>query len=140
MEATVLLADWAEAINGKLYIQGAGWSRISPSRLPGATMAVVNCALAIKFDVGWEETNQKHEVTVRLVDDDGNAVVATPGNPVRVKAQLEVGRPPGVTPGAALDAALALQFRGIPLAPGRYRFCLDVDDQLDSGGVSFSVF
>ena len=31
----LILADWAEVINGKIYLQGGGWSAITPtSRSP----------------------------------------------------------------------------------------------------------
>lgn len=140
MEAIVLLADWAEAINGKLYIQGGGWSRVTPPvRMPGTNLGLISCALAIRFTVGWDETNIRHDVGVRLLDADGHAVSPVPGQPpVEVKTQLEVGRPPGVTHGSDLDASMALSFHGLPLAPGRYAFVLEIDGE-PIKGATFDV-
>jgi hypothetical protein len=133
MKAIVLLADWAEAINGKLYIQGGGWSRVAPpvQHLPGmpSGTGIVNCAVALRFLLDWDEANQTYEVGVRLVDTDGQPVAPVPNmGPIEVKAQLEVGRPPGITHGSELDAAMALQFLGLPLQKGhRYMFVLEID-------------
>jgi hypothetical protein len=132
MDAIILLADWAEAINGKLYIQGGGWSRVAPAPHPDAPegTGIINCAVAIRFLLGWDEANQKYEVGVRLVDVDGKPVEPVPARgPIEVKAQLEVGRPPGITHGSDLDAAMALNFLGIPLAKGRYTFVLEIDKE-----------
>lgn len=139
----MLLADWAEAINGKLYIQGGGWSRVAPQPvqgLPPGIPGVVNCALAIRFLVGWDETNHKYDIVIRLIDDDGHPVVPIPDGPsVEVRTQLEVGRPAGVVEGSDLDAALALKLNGLPLARGRYTFSLDIDGKPNGKGVTFDV-
>ena len=131
MEATVLLADWAEAINGKLYIQGAGWNQFNAA-------GPVRCALAILITVGWNEANQKHRATIRLLDPDGRAVEAEPGNPVVLETEFEVGRPAGVQEGADLPVPLAVNFQ-IPLPPGRYRFALEIDDEPVGSGAPFDV-
>ena len=145
MEAIVLLADWAEAINGKLYIQGGGWSRYtitSPAPpvtgLPEGT-AIIQCALAIRFLVGWDETNERHDVTIRLVDGDGHAVTIAPGQPpIEIRTQLEVGRPPGSVKGAEIDAPMAVKFGGIPLPRGRYEFVVELGGNRLTGA-SFNV-
>lgn len=144
MKAVVLLADWAEAINGKLYIQGGGWSRVVPTP-PG----IINCALAIRFLVGWEETNVPHKVVIKLVDADGKPVVpqvppgmGAPGlalAPIEVQSQLEVGRPTGVTIGQDLDAVVAINLIGLPLRKGRYTFLLEVNDEPIDTGATFDV-
>jgi hypothetical protein len=122
VEAIVLLADWAEAINGKLYIQGGGWSRVSHE-------APVNCAVAVRFLVGWEETNKQHKITIRLVNAD-NQTVKVNETPILAETVLEVGRPPGVQPGSDLDAAFALKLTGLPLGEGRYQFLVETSDAL----------
>ena len=42
----MMLADSAQAVAGKLYILGGGWSMTGPAATPSA--------LAIKFEVPWE--------------------------------------------------------------------------------------
>lgn len=133
MEVTVMLADWAEAINGKLYIQGGGWSRVPASSGP------LRCALAIMIGVPWNDANTKHQLVIRLVDADGAPVPAPDGRPVQIDAAFEVGRPPGIAPGSPLDVTLAPNFIGLPLSVGRYRFTLEVDGQMLNEGATFDV-
>lgn len=128
----MLLADWAEAINGKLYIQGAGWSRV-----PAA--GGITCAVAVLLHVGWDETNTRHRVQISLVDPDGALVEPEPNRPVVVETEIELGRPPGITAGSQLDAPIAIKIHGLPLQTGRYRFVLTVNDQPLGNGVSFEV-
>lgn len=132
MEATVLLADWAEAINGKLYIQGAGWNQVVASE-------PLSCAVAVLLSVGWEEANTLFRVTVRLVNEDGEPVMPVPDSPVVIETMVEVGRPPGVRPGSDLPTSLAVRLVGVPLEPGRYQFVLEVDDTPIARGVTFDV-
>lgn len=134
MEATVMLADWADAINGKLYIQGGGWTRVDSSLGP------IRFALAIKLGVPWDAANTQHTLVISLVDADGHLVEPGPGAaPIKIEANFEVGRPPGLAPGTELDVTLAPNFVGIPLAVGRYRFTLEVDGQLLGAGATFDV-
>src|SRR5213594_576499 len=60
MKVTMLLADSAQAVNGKLYILGGGWSIIGPD--PAAT------AIAIKIDVPWDLANRSHTFRLALLD------------------------------------------------------------------------
>ena len=54
MKVTIMLADFAQAVNGKLYIMGGGWSLIGPAPCP--------TAIAIKIEVPWNQTNEKHNL------------------------------------------------------------------------------
>lgn len=125
MDATMLLCDSAEAVNGKLYILGAGWSQLLMPDFP------TNMALAIKIAVPWDQANERHRVVVMLNDADGNPVElpGPEGNPVAVRneAEFETGRPPGLMPGTELDAPLVFNFQGIPLPAGAYVWVLEVD-------------
>jgi len=114
---TMLLADSAQAVGGKLYILRGGWSLTGPAPQPSA--------LAIKFAVPWDAANVRHEVRLELVDSDGkNIEVAGPvgPQPFVVTMPLEVGRPPGILKGTPHDVPFALNFGPIPLSPGRYEW------------------
>jgi hypothetical protein len=123
MRVTMLLADHAVVAEGKLYVNGGGWS-IRPA---GPTQMF----LALKFDVPWDLAGRPIEVELRLVDEDGHLVAQrTPqgDQPVLVNARLEVQRPPGLTPGAPIDAAMAIGVPPFGLPPGRrYSWRLSVD-------------
>jgi hypothetical protein len=110
MKLTLLLADFAEAINNKLYIMGGGWSVIGPDP---ATFAI-----AVKLEVPWDETNKRHQLELKLVDADEKPImVPTPvgDKPLEIGGEFEVGRPVGLKPGTPLDVALAFNMGPLPL-------------------------
>lgn len=127
MEAHVLLADFAQSdSSGKVNALGLGWS---VTGIPTPHHAVV-----IILRVGWDETNIKHRLALRLLTADGlNAVeVPTPfgSQALTVEAEFEVGRPPGIAQGSSIDHSLAINVGpGLPLTPGRYEWRLHIDDR-----------
>ncbi len=132
METDVLLCDHAEAVNGKLFINGAGinvfWVAAKPPHSIRATIAMV-------IHVPYTATNQPHVVTVDLVDEDGNPVVpwapegAQQRPAVRLQANFNVGRPAKLSPGEEQTFPLALGFQ-VPFADlGRYAFRVAIDDE-----------
>jgi hypothetical protein len=125
MRVTMLLADAAQEVLGKLYILGGGWSVTGPDVPP--------MALAIKLDVPWSEANASHVFELTLVDTDGRAVsVEDPADgprEVRIGGNFEVGRPPGLPPGSDIDCAFTVNVGAIPLAGGRYAWQLWIDGE-----------
>ncbi len=119
----MLICDYAQAISGKLYIVGGGWSVCSP-RTPAMS-------LAIKTLVPWNETNVKHHLSVELQDADGHPIeLGDPPKPVRRDGDFEVGRPPGIKPGSDLDFIMAINFFGLPLKPETgYTWQLEIDGE-----------
>ncbi len=133
----MLLADAAQAVNGKLYILGGGWSVAGPD--PTAM------ALAIKIEVPWDRANVKHPWRLELLDSDGGPVeLPSPPDgtlqPVRIEGELEAGRPPGMKPGTPLDVALAFNVGPIPLPPGgRFVWRLSITGYDEDWQVAFST-
>jgi hypothetical protein len=127
MRVTILLADAAQAVEGKLFILGGGWSITGPEPVPSA--------IAVKIEVPWNDANQKHSLKLALFDEDGKAVmVPTPAGDVAVElgTDFEVGRPPGLKPGTPLDAVFAINIGPLPLTPdGRYVWRLSIDERTD---------
>jgi hypothetical protein len=115
VNVTLLLADSAQEVGGKLYILGGGWSLTGPEVGP--------MALAIKIDVPWSAANQKHTIEIKLLSEDGAPPPMktedgiAPGE-ARFGGSFEVGRPPGLPPGTDLDTVLAIQLGPLPLVPG----------------------
>src|SRR5438876_10546107 len=99
MKVTMMLADAAQAVNGKIYIMGGGWSVMRPEPTP--------YAIALKVEVPWDETNKLHTLVLRLHDDDGRPVrvAARDEDPIvlQIPADFEVGRPAGVLAGRPAD-------------------------------------
>lgn len=118
MNVVMLLCDSAQEAGGKLFVLGGGWN-INRGGQP------VTMGLAIKIGVPWMEANQRHRVHLQLLSEDGNPVPKE--QPLVADGEIEVGRPPGVRPGTELNVPLALNFAGVPLSPGGYRFELLLD-------------
>lgn len=122
-----MLADAAQAADGKLYILGGGWNIIGPEPSPSA--------IAMHLEVSWDLSNVRHQWRLDLVDSDGEPVmIPTPlGDQALVlQGEFEVGRPAGVTPGTGLGIPLAINLGPLPLAPGRrYEWRLTIGSQSD---------
>ncbi len=122
IRATMMLADSAQAAEGKLYILGGGWNITGPEPSPSA--------IAIYIEVSWDLANMRHHWRLELMDSDGQPVmVPTPmGEQALVlEGEVEVGRPPGVTPGTGLGVPLAINLGPLPLPPGgRYEWRLTI--------------
>jgi hypothetical protein len=124
VDATLLLADFAQVSGGKLYITGGGWNFIGPKVGPTALGALIQ--------VPWDEANQKHRWKLELVDDDGKLVLRPDQKPISVEGEFEVGRPAGHPLGTPLNVPLAVNFGPLPLTPGRrFVWILHIDDQTE---------
>ena len=121
MEAVALLCDFAEEVNGKLYIMGGAWSEV---RGP----APINCAIGVRLATPWNKTNEKHDLAVRLITEDGAVAEDLNDNRIEATGEFEVGRPPGSLPGNEIVSAFAFQFQGLVVDTGAYRFGFFVDD------------
>jgi len=97
----VILADRAEAINGKLYMMGGGWEAIA-LRAPGDAAAFT---IAVGVTVPWLATNVEHHLELRLEDADGGALTTLGVN-------FAAGRPAALPQGVSqrLLFALPVQF------------------------------
>ena len=138
MKVTMLLADSAQAVGGKLYILGGGWSITGPGPVPSA--------IALKIEVPRDLAARRHNLVLELLNADGQPVtVPTPPDgaqqPIRMEGQFETGIPTGLIPGTPIDAVLALNILPLPLPPGaRYTWQLSIDgDTREEWQVSFST-
>jgi hypothetical protein len=115
----LVLADRAEAINGKLYMVGGGFDRVGIPAIPGTA----DYDVALGFLVDYNETNERHEFQLRLEDEDSNEVMPPIGGAV------EVGRPPGMVRGQ--EQRVMIVVRGpfpVPRA-GSFRWVGSLDGQ-----------
>ncbi len=129
MELDAFLCDHAEVADGKLFVNGAGinltWSSPTPPHMLSVSVAMV-------VQVPWTETNEPHEVTVALVDDDGAVVrgwspdgAETP--PVELRTGFTVGRPAQLPLGEIQTVPLACNFT-VPLPRlGMHEFVIALD-------------
>jgi len=115
----LIMADKAEAINGKLYMIGGGFDRVGvPQSQPLAFYD-----LALGFLVDYNETNESHEFSLALKDADNNDLRPP------LAGQIEVGRPAGMTAGQ--EQRVIIVFRGpFPVSgPGNLRWIPTLDGQ-----------
>lgn len=100
----LLLADRAEAVNGKLYMMGGAWNRMwtqdigQPSPL----------SFAIGILVPWNATNIQHQMALWIEDKDGVSVG------FRADVGFAAGRPPYADQGEVQRVVLALP--SVPVA------------------------
>ena len=136
MKVTILLADSAQAVEGKLYILGGGWSIAGPGP--------VTMAIAIKIEVPWTEANTRHQLRVALFDEDEHLVTVptqTGDQPLEFRIPFEVGRPPGLKVGTPLDIPMAINLAPFVLRPdSRYVWrCFINEATNDDWQVGFST-
>ena len=117
----LIVADGAQAVGGKLYVLGGGWSHLWFQEFPGRPPPF---AIALGLRVPWHRTNQKYAFALELTDADGQRV----GDQPVVVGEFEQGRPAGLTPGSDQRVVLAFPIATVFPNPGRYRFEVVVDD------------
>jgi len=111
-----LLADAAQVANGKLFVLGGGWARLTADALPVSRAY----ELAVRVVVPWTETNRKLSFDLQMVDEDGKHLL----DPV-VRAEISVGRPVQLKEGTDQVVPLTLRLPNVRLEKeGRYAFTL----------------
>lgn len=96
----IILADYVEVINGKLYMTGGGWNNITLQQMP----VEHGFGVAVAFAIPWASCNELHPIKIEILDPD--AVVL-----LTVEGEVEVGRPPGLPTGSAQRVPLAFNGR-----------------------------
>jgi len=119
LDATLLLCDYADEKDGKLYLMGVGWTNF-PANTP-RTMAIAGLLF-----VPWDRANHPFEMDITLVDEDGNEIPEITDS-LHIHGKMELGRPPGLKPGVVLNAPFAFVAPGIALDPGSYAWLLKID-------------
>ena len=124
MQMSAFLADAVQAIGGKLYALGIGWSVLSTARFPARHDRI---GIGVTVRMTPEEAPGSHRLTIRLADPEGvdRPLGRTPdGAEAR---QLEA--PFSVTASTTeATATFALNFDGLVFeSEGAYAFVLLVD-------------
>ncbi|HEX5368227.1 MAG TPA: hypothetical protein VFY10_02310 [Dehalococcoidia bacterium] len=124
----LILADAAQVNGGKLYLMGGGWDQLNVS---SAFPVQQRMGLAASFMVPWNETNQKRNVELSMVTDDGEEML-------KINGQVEVGRPAGIPAGseqrAQLSADMGVEFK----KPGVYSIIARIDGE-EASRIAFRV-
>lgn len=122
---TMLLCDHVTVAEGKLYINGGGWSVTGPNPTP--------MGIALLIGVPWSSAGTDVHFRLQLVLTDGHAVLtnaASGGGPIAIEGNVHVDSPVGMSPGAHLDVPLAINFPALELPAGeRLIWELELNDQ-----------
>lgn len=124
----IIMADSAEVVNGKLYLMGGGWDRLIVNQ-PFPFQQVIS--IAVSFSVGWDETNIRQPMEIRIEDMEGKQLA-------RVNGNIEAGRPRGITPGKSQRVQLAFK---LPLRiekPDSFSVTAYINEEM-AGRTSFSI-
>lgn len=116
----LILADWAEVINGKIYVQGGGWTTITARESLPVSRTI---AIAVSPRVEWHETNTPHDLVIRILREEGQAELA------RIDARFEVGRSAGLPQGSSQPHPMAVN---LPLTferAGEYEVRASIDGE-----------
>mgnify|MGYP001812899474 CR=1 FL=1 len=118
---TAMLADAAQVQGGKLFVLGGGFDTISARSLPVVHRAL---SVALVAEVGPDERHRDLEITIILIDEDGNEMG------VEAKGKLRVGAPPNLPPGSSSIVPIVSPFYNIrfPEAKG-YAFVVTFEEE-----------
>src|SRR5438132_710410 len=92
-----ILCDSAATADGKLYVQGGGWTILGSPTFPFLQPRI---ALGVVIGVPFTATNHTHDLRIQLLHEDGQPVPTGHVGPdgdasaVEVTAQFNIGRPP----------------------------------------------
>src|SRR5438105_1720569 len=121
----LLLADHAEAINGKLYLMGGAWDRLALTDFSQPQ----KFSLALGILIPWSGAEEQFHLTLTIETEDGQVVQT-------FNADVVQGRPAIAVPGQSFRALLALNGGMVIPAPGTYR----VVARLSSGHEKATTF
>jgi hypothetical protein len=127
------LADSVVTSEGKMYVQGAGWNRISAASFP-VVHDRIGIGLLFRFDVSG--ASQSHRFELRLEDAKGNELPLgdappgpqSPGKITRIGGEFGAG--PGAAGAAEQLVPIAINLNGMAFAaPNAFRFVVSVDGE-----------
>ena len=118
----VILADFAQAVQGKLNLVGGGWNLHNAIQYPSKLLV----GIGIGILVPWSETNRTHTVKFGIRKSEGASVI---GGSVDFIVGREATIPAGMTQRATLGISAPVE---IP-QPGTYEVivtCADAEKQI----------
>lgn len=124
MKVTLLLCEHAAAAESKLFITGGGWNRVTTSGL--VTVGGAGILQATAADVG------EHSVRFALIDVARDELVTDgEGKPVAHEVLFVIREPPHPH-GWPSNNPFAVNFVGLPLPGGNFRFEVSVDGEVEA--------
>lgn len=128
MTINALLCDAATVEQNRINILGG-----NSTVLPHGVVA----ALAILFAADWNELGERYDFTVRIVDQDENAVKTDP--PWQFNGWIVPQKYPGQPPGSRVTIAYPVRSVETRLPLGRYSYLIEVPKANASTMVPFQA-
>lgn len=124
IRVTMMLADHAQAADGKLNIIGGGWTIIGPDPTP--------FAIALIIEIPWALADQRHVFRLELIDPDGQTLMAeTEGGEqaIALEGDFTVDRPGDIPAGTPFTVPVGINMPSPPPIPpgGRYEWRLEIN-------------
>jgi hypothetical protein len=116
----LILADWAEIVGGKSYIQGGGWDRLNVANGFPHQRSI---GIAVGIEVPWDATNRRYPLSIKVVNED------TRQDLFGADGVIEAGRPPGIPAGSAQLVQLALNGIGNFESTGEFTVLVAIDGE-----------
>jgi len=107
----LILADRAEAVNGKLYMLGGAWDQLNVVDFNQP----IQISLALGVLVPWTETNEEQQLEIYIETEDGRRLEPD------IRASLNVGRPPNAIKGQSFRSIVAVNGQWLLPGAGAYR-------------------
>lgn len=108
----LIVANHVEVSGGLMYVNGAGWVELKrPANQPNH---INSFGVGVSICIPWGETNQPHELTIRLENEDGGVLA-------NIETGLTMGRPATIGVGSDQHAVAGVMFNLVFPAEGLYR-------------------
>lgn len=115
---TAMLADGAQLVEGKLYVLGGQWDRITVPKFPAQHPSL---AVVLVIKVEYNEAPRTFNLNIELLLDGQDAGVKAIGH-------MAVGHAAGLTHGAPQFAPIAITFNNLQFErSGRYDWVISID-------------
>jgi hypothetical protein len=112
-------ADHAQAVGGKVYVNGGFWNRL---RFPTYPAIVPSLSLVAVLEVPYRAYHQDHSFRLGMEDTDRNVL------PLEATGSFRVGAEPGLRVGDPTLMPIAIPITGLRIdKPGDYAFTLSID-------------
>jgi hypothetical protein len=112
-------ADHADAVNGKVYVNGGFWNRWRSASYPQVFPPL---AVVAVLDVPFAQYHRDHKIIISLVDADEKE------QPLRAEGIIRVGADPSMDYGESSLVPFAANFANVLIpSAGTYSFVLSVD-------------
>jgi len=125
----LLLADRAEAINGKLYLMGGAWDRMWVADFAQPQ----SVSFAVGLLVPWSATHEEHRLSIRITGDDETEVA-------NVQVGFRAGASAQMQRTESQRVAMAFQVQPKLQRPGTYMVRAMIDDDSSPTNARETVF